>query len=68
MAIKERRITCPACGQCETVIRGEGWPVSAYCDVCREERKRDQARARMQALHARRPWGPDVRDQLPGTT
>lgn len=54
MAIKERRIKCAACGQRETVIRGERGPVSAYCDLCREERKREQARARMQVLRARR--------------
>ncbi len=46
MAIKDRRITCAACGERETVIRGERGLVSAYCDVCRAERKRDQARLR----------------------
>ncbi len=40
MAIKERRIKCVACGERETVIRGERGPVSAYCDLCREDRKR----------------------------
>jgi hypothetical protein len=54
MAIKERRIRCTACGQRETVIRGERGPLSAYCDLCREQRKRDQARARMAAMRARR--------------
>jgi len=54
MAIKERRIKCVACGERDMVIRGERGPVTAYCDVCREERKREQARARMQALRARR--------------
>ncbi len=54
MAIKERRIKCTACGERETVTRGERDPLTAYCDVCREERKREQARARMQALRARR--------------
>jgi len=44
MAIKERRITCAVCGERETVIRGERGPLTAYCDVCREERKRKQAR------------------------
>ncbi len=53
MAIKERRIKCAACGQRETVTRGERGPVSAYCDVCREERKREQGRARVQALRDR---------------
>ncbi len=54
MAIKERRLKCAACGERETVIRGERGPVSAYCDLCREERKREQARLRMAALRDRR--------------
>ena len=54
MAIKERRIRCAACGERETVVRGERGPISAYCDVCREERKREQARLRMAALRDRR--------------
>jgi len=53
MAIKERRIKCASCGERETVIRGERGPVSAYCDLCREERKREQARLRMAALRDR---------------
>jgi hypothetical protein len=53
MAIKERRIKCAACGERETVIRGERGPISAYCDLCREERKREQARLRMAALRDR---------------
>ncbi len=57
MAIKERRIKCAACGQRETVTRGERGPVSAYCDVCREERKREQARERVAALRQRRRHG-----------
>jgi hypothetical protein len=54
MAIKERRIKCAACGERETVLRGERGPVTAYGDVCREERKRARAWARLQALRARR--------------
>ncbi len=54
MAVKERRIKCARCGECETVIRGERGPVSKYCDVCREEVKREQARARVQAMRDRR--------------
>ncbi len=54
MASKERRITCAACGERETVIRGERGPMSRYCDVCREERKREQARLRVQAMRTRR--------------
>jgi len=53
MAIKERRIKCAACGERDTVIRGERGPVTAYCDICREERKRAQACARMRALRDR---------------
>jgi len=53
MAIKGKRLTCAECGQRVTVMRGERGPVSAYCDECREERKRAQARARMQALRDR---------------
>ncbi len=54
VAIKERRIKCTACGERETVIRGERGPVSAYCDLCREDRKRAQARLRMAALRERK--------------
>ncbi|GAC1437094.1 MAG: hypothetical protein NVSMB65_11290 [Chloroflexota bacterium] len=54
MAIKQRRITCAACGQRETVLRGERGPLTAYCDVCREERTRAQARQRVAAMRARR--------------
>ena len=54
MAIVRYGASSAACGERETVIRGERGPVSAYCDVCREERKREQARARVQALRDRR--------------
>jgi hypothetical protein len=54
MAIKARRIKYAACGERDTVIRGERGPVTAYCDVCRTERKRAQARERMRVLRARR--------------
>ncbi len=53
MAIKERRIKCVACGERDTVMRGERGPVTAYCDLCREERKREQARQRVAAMRAR---------------
>ncbi len=58
MAIKTRRITCKMCGQRETVLRGERGSVSAYCDACRTERKREQARLRMQAMRARHALPP----------
>ncbi len=54
MAIKERRIKCAACSVRETVIRGERGPLTAYCDTCREDRKRAQARLRMAAMRNRR--------------
>lgn len=54
MAIKERRIKCVACGERDTVIRGERGPVTAYCDLCRAERKREQARRRVAAMRTRR--------------
>lgn len=54
MAIKEKRIKCASCGQRETVIRGERGPVSKYCDACREQIRREQARARVQAMRERR--------------
>ncbi len=52
MASKERRIKCAACGQRDMVVRGERGPVTAYCDFCREERKREQARQRVAAMRA----------------
>jgi len=52
--MKERRIRCKECGERFSVIRVERERTSAYCDLCREERRREQARARMQALRDRR--------------
>lgn len=52
--MKERRMRCKSCGERFIVIRWERERTSAYCEDCREERKRAQARARMQALRARR--------------
>jgi uncharacterized paraquat-inducible protein A len=52
--MKERRVRCKACGERFTVIRLEREHTSAYCDLCRTERKRDQTRERMRALRARR--------------
>jgi hypothetical protein len=54
VAIKERRIRCAECGLRETVVRGERGPLTAYCDPCRADRKRVQARLRMAALRQRR--------------
>ncbi len=54
MAIKDKRIKCARCGERETVTRGERGPVTIYCDLCREEVKREQARARMQKMRQQR--------------
>jgi len=53
-AMKERRVRCKECGERFAVVRLERERTSAYCDACREERKRTQARERMQAMRARR--------------
>lgn len=52
--MKELRVRCKSCGERFTVLRFERERTPAYCDLCREERKRAQAQARMQALRARR--------------
>ena len=52
--MKERRVRCKGCGERFTVVRFERERTSAYCDLCQAERKREQARARMQALRERR--------------
>jgi hypothetical protein len=52
--MKERRVRCKRCGERFTVFRVERERTSAYCPLCQEERKREQARVRMQALRARR--------------
>jgi hypothetical protein len=60
-AVNERSITCAACGAATTILRGARGPVTAYCEVCRAERKRDQARQRMVMLRARRRRGEQAR-------
>lgn len=57
MAIKERKITCKECHQRVSVWRGERGPLQEYCDVCREQRKRDNAALRAQAYRQRRRVG-----------
>ena len=52
--MKEKRVRCKQCGERFTVVRLERERTSAYCDLCCEERRREQARARMRALRARR--------------
>jgi len=57
MAIKERRITCKDCGQRVSVWRGERGPLPERCDTCREERKREKTRARVQELRDKQRRG-----------
>jgi hypothetical protein len=52
--MKESRVRCKSCGERFTVLRLERERAPVYCPLCREQRQRDQARARMQALRARR--------------
>jgi len=49
MAVKQKRIKCARCGERETVMKGERGPASIYCDLCRDEVKREQAALRAQA-------------------
>ena len=52
--VKEVRVRCKDCGYRWTVLRMERERVPLRCDVCREERKREQARVRVAAMRARR--------------
>lgn len=52
--MKEKRIRCKQCGERFTIFRLERERTSAYCEFCREERRREQTRDRMHALRARR--------------
>ncbi len=52
--MKERRERCLQCGERFTVVRFVRERASAYCEWCREERRRVQARARMQIMQDRR--------------
>ncbi len=54
MAVKTKRIKCARCGERETVIRGERGPASIYCDLCRDEVKREQSALRAQAYCQRK--------------
>ena len=54
MAVKQKRIKCARCGERETVMRGERGPVSIYCDLCRDEVKREQNALRAQAYRQRK--------------
>jgi predicted nucleic acid-binding Zn ribbon protein len=52
--MKERRVRCKACGERFTVVRCERERTSAYCDLCRADRERDQTRERMRVWRERR--------------
>jgi late competence protein required for DNA uptake (superfamily II DNA/RNA helicase) len=54
MAVKAKRIKCARCGERETVTRGERGPASIYCDLCRDEVKREQNALRAQAYRQRK--------------
>jgi len=54
MAVKQKRIKCARCGERETVMKGERGPASIYCDLCRDEVKREQAALRAQAYRQRK--------------
>ncbi len=54
---KERRQQCQDCGDLFSVFPLERERTSAYCARCGTERRRAQARARMQALRARHRTG-----------
>lgn len=51
--MKELRVRCKGCGERFIVIRFERERTPAYCDLCSEERKREQARVRMRTMRAR---------------
>jgi late competence protein required for DNA uptake (superfamily II DNA/RNA helicase) len=54
MAVKQKRIKCARCGERETVLKGQRGPASIYCDLCRDEVKREQAALRAQAYRQRK--------------
>ena len=54
MAVKQKRIKCARCGERETVTRGERGPASIYCDLCRDQVKREQNALRAQAYRQRK--------------
>jgi hypothetical protein len=54
MKVREKRVKCPLCGDRFTYIQAGAGRPPTYCDVCRDARKVEQTRARVQALRARR--------------
>jgi len=55
--MKERRQQCKVCGDPFSVFPFARERTSAYCERCRDERRRAQASARMRALRARHRTG-----------
>jgi late competence protein required for DNA uptake (superfamily II DNA/RNA helicase) len=53
MAVKAKRIKCARCGERDGDT-GERGPASIYCDLCRDEVKREQAAQRAYAYRQRR--------------
>jgi len=43
-ALKERKVRCKECGERFIVVRFERERTSSYCDLCRQERQREQTR------------------------
>ncbi len=66
MAVKQKRIKCARCGERDTVTRGERGPVSIYCDLCRDEVKREQNALRAQAYRQRKASYGGCADRTPG--
>jgi len=56
--MKELHKRCKDCGDRFTAIRLDRERISPYCDLCRAERQRAQARARMQAMRERQRTQP----------
>jgi len=65
MAVKQKRIKCARCGERETVTKGERGPASIYCDLCRDEVKREQNALRAQAYRQRKASYGGCADRTP---
>ena len=65
MAVKAKRIKCARCGERGTVMRGERGPASIYCDLCRDEVKREQNALRAQAYRQRKASYGGCADRTP---
>ncbi len=65
MAVKQKRIKCARCGERETVMRGERGPASIYCDLCRDEVKREQNALRAQTYRQRKSSYGGCADRTP---